>query len=139
VKRLHIVFGLAGLAAFLFTGQYMDRWLNHLDGMPDGPRALYRSGHIYILFSASLNLLLGVYVVTSSGRTGRFLQYVGSALLIGGLGLFVYGFFAETPLALVERPMTREAIVWSLGGVLFHGAGMLAARHWPTRNVQSMR
>lgn len=111
VKRLHILVGLAGLAAFLLTGQYMDRWLGHLEGMPDGPRALYRSGHIYILFSASLNLLLGVYVMRFPGRTSRWLQYAGSALLVGGLGLFVYGFFAETPLALVERPMTREAIV----------------------------
>jgi len=125
VNRTHLLVGLAGLAAFLLTGQYMDRWLSHLDGMPDGPRALYRSGHIYILFSALLNLVLGVYVVTSAGRTSRWLQYVGSALLVGGLGLFVYGFFAETPLALVERPVTREAIVWSLGGVLFHGTSML--------------
>jgi hypothetical protein len=77
VKRLHLLCGVLGLAIFLATGQYMDRWLNHLDGMPDGPRALYRSGHIYILFSASLNLLLGVYVAASPGRTSRILQYVG--------------------------------------------------------------
>lgn len=61
-------------------------------------------------------------LAVSPGRASRWLQYAGSALLVGGLGLFVYGFFAETPLSLVERPMTREAIVWSLGGVLLHGA-----------------
>lgn len=128
MKRLHLLVGLAGVVTFVLTGQYMDRWLNHLDGMPDAPRALYRSGHIYILFSALLNLLLGLYIVTSTARTSRWIQYVGSALLIGALGLFVYGFVVETPLALVERPMTREAIVWSLGGVLFHGVAVAVGR-----------
>ncbi len=64
-KWLHLLFGILGLVAFLFTGQFMDRRLDHLVGMPDGPRALYRSGHIYILFSALLNLLLVLYVVSS--------------------------------------------------------------------------
>ena len=119
--------GIAGLAVFLATGQYMDRSLDHLVGMPDAPRALYRSGHIYILFSALLNLLLGVYVVASAPRMTRALQYAGSALLVGGLALLVYGFIVETPLAVVERPMTREGIMWSLGGVLLHGIAALAA------------
>ena len=124
-KRLHLLFGVLGLAVFLFTGQFMDRRLDHLVGMPDGPRALYRSGHIYILFSALLNLLLGVYVAWSGQRVARMFQYLGSTILLVALVLFVYGFFVETPLATIERPMTREAIVWSLVGVILHAAAGL--------------
>jgi hypothetical protein len=46
---------------------------------------------------------------------------------MGGLACFVYRFAVETPLALIDRPMTREGIVWSLGGVLLHGSAALVA------------
>lgn len=117
------------LLAFLGTGQFMDRRLDHLVGMADAPRALYRSSHIYILFSALLNLVLGAYLVRSPFLAGRLLQYLGSALLLAAAGLFLYGFFIETPLAMIERPMIRRGIYWSLYGVLLHGtAGVLQVR-----------
>ena len=126
LQRIHLIAGLLGLVAFLLTGLFMDRRLDHLVGMPDGPRALYRSGHIYILFSALLNLLLGVYLTTPASRAARVVQYLGSALLLGALFLLLYGFIVETPRAIIERPMIREGIVWSLGGVIAHGvAGLL--------------
>jgi hypothetical protein len=125
LRWLHLGVGVLGVAVFLFTGQFMDRRLGHLEGMPDGPRALYRSAHIYILFSALLNLLLGIYVVTSYRRGVRILQYLGSTLLLIAPLLFTYGFFVETPLGTVERAMTREAIYLSLGGVLVHAVAVL--------------
>jgi hypothetical protein len=127
LKRVHFVAGLIGLAAFLATGQYMDRSLAHLQGMQDGPRALYRSGHIYILFSALLNLLLGAYLTASTTKGGRAVQYVGSAMLLGALAFFLYGFAVETPLAVIERPMVRKGIVWSLAGVIAHAAAIMLA------------
>jgi hypothetical protein len=118
LKRAHFTVGAIGLAAFLATGQFMDRRLAHLVGMADGPRALYRSAHIYILFSALLNLLLGAYLTHSTTRGARLAQYAGSALIMASLGFFVYGFVIETPLAQVERPMVREGIYLCLAGVL---------------------
>jgi hypothetical protein len=123
--RLHLVIGIAGLIAFLLTGQYMDRWLGHLDGMADAPRALYRSAHIYILFSALLNVLLGTYVVPVRGGLLRALQILGSLLLLATPALFLYGFIVETPPAVIERPMIRESIYCALGGVLMHGLAVL--------------
>jgi hypothetical protein len=120
LRSLHLVIGIAGVFVFLGTGQFMDRTLDHLRGMPDGPRALYRSGHIYILFSALLNMLLGAYMTRPTTAAGRWIQYAGSLLLVGALGFFIAGFFIETPLALVERPMVRRAIVWSLVGAALH-------------------
>jgi hypothetical protein len=126
LRTVHLLVGVAGLGAFLATGLFMDRRLDHLVGMADGPRALYRSGHIYILFSALLHVLIGVYFIRSRSLPGRLVQTAGSALLFVSLGLFLYGFFVETPIGAIERPMIRNAIVWSLAGVLLHGIGSLA-------------
>lgn len=120
LARMHLVIGLAGVVMFLATGQYMDTSLDHLRGMADAPRALYRSGHIYILLTALMHLLLGSYAAPRRGALGRGAQYLASAALSISLGLFVYGFWIETPLGLVERPVTRAAIELALAGTLLH-------------------
>ena len=82
LRRLHLAIGIAGLIAFIFTGQYMDRALDHLAGMRDLPRMLYRSAHIYLLFSALLNLVLGFYLVETAGRSRRWLRRAGSMAVL---------------------------------------------------------
>ncbi len=125
LRWLHIGVGGLGLITFLLTGLYMDRSLDHLRGMQDAPRALYRSGHIYILFSALLHVSLGAYVTIKNPIGIRVIQYIGSLSLVASLALFVYGFAVETPQAVVERPMTRAAIELSLAGVLLHAIAVL--------------
>lgn len=125
---IHLIAGVAGLLAFLATGLYMDRSLAHLAGMPDAPRVLYRSGHIYLLFSALLNLMLGSYVRLCRGTWARGFQYAGSLLLLGSVIMFLYGFVIETPLGLVERPVTREAIYLCLVGVIVHAIASFRVR-----------
>jgi hypothetical protein len=120
LQRAHLAIGLLGVVVFVGTGLYMDRSLAHLEGMPDAPRVLYRSGHIYILLSALVHLILGAYVTPRESAAGRALQLLASLLLLAATTLFIYGFIVETPLGLVERPMTRVAIELSLGGVLLH-------------------
>lgn len=61
MKRIHLIFGVFVVVAFLLTGQYMDKYHNHLVGVPDGPRLLYRTRHIFILLASLLNLGLGAY------------------------------------------------------------------------------
>ncbi|HXD32542.1 MAG TPA: hypothetical protein VN643_15580 [Pyrinomonadaceae bacterium] len=48
MKRFHLIFGLLVLVIFALTGQYMHRYLNHLEGMADGLRMMYRTRHIFI-------------------------------------------------------------------------------------------
>ncbi|HSJ32551.1 MAG TPA: hypothetical protein VK933_14015 [Longimicrobiales bacterium] len=120
IAWLHLAVGAFGILLFLATGLFMDRRLDHLRGMADAPRALYRSAHIYILFSALLNVTLGGYVRVVRSRPGVILQLAGSFLMVGALALFAYGFFRETPLGDVERPMVRMGIVWSFWGALLH-------------------
>lgn len=120
MSRVHLAIGLAGLLMFLGTGQYMDVSLAHLRGMADGPRALYRSGHIYILLCSLMHLLLGGYATPRDSTLGRGAQYLGSAALTIALALFVYGFWIETPLAQIDRPMTRVAIELVFAGTFIH-------------------
>lgn len=42
----HYWFGAVGLAAFLLTGLYMDQAHDHLRGMADRPRMLFRATHL---------------------------------------------------------------------------------------------
>lgn len=75
-----------------------------------------------------IHLTIGILVLLAF-LAGRLLQYLGSALLLAAAGLFLYGFFIETPLAVIERPMIRRGIYWSLYGALLHEtAGVLQVR-----------
>ena len=52
MRLLHLIFGVFIVVVFLLTGQYMHVYLNHMVGVPDGLRLLYRTRHIFILFSS---------------------------------------------------------------------------------------
>lgn len=116
----HVLIGSLGLAAFLLTGQYMHHYLDHLRGMPDGPRLLYRSSHIYLLWSSLLNLVLGCYVECSAIRAVRRAQSLASLALAAGPALLVASFFAESDAGTLQRPLARIAIYLALGGALAH-------------------
>ena len=109
LRIVHLLVGVAGLVAFAETGQHMDLNLNHLASMADGPRALYRSAHIYILHSALLHFALGLYLDRSPTLPGRLAQFLGSVLLFAALAGFLFGFYVETPPAEVERPIVPSA------------------------------
>ena len=61
LKLLNFIFGFVGIILFLIQGQYMDINYNHLKGMEDGPRMLFRSAHIYFLLASIINLCIGIY------------------------------------------------------------------------------
>ena len=112
--------GMVALVGFILTGQYMDRVHDHLTGMPDGPRLLYRSAHIYLLFAALLNLLLGAYLRLADHRAVRVVQQAASVVLLTLPVLFTVAFFREPALAGLERPWARPAIYMSVAAVLAH-------------------
>lgn len=130
LRRVHLIVGALAAAAFLGTGLYMHFALGHLSGLEDFPRALYRSGHIYLLFAALLNLTIGAYVVEARSRARRNMQLAGSALLLASPVLFLYGFMVETPLASIDRPWTYWSIIAAAVGVVLHvcASGRAAAQ-----------
>lgn len=120
LRRLHLATGLAGVAAFLLTGQYM-HWVHaHLQDMADGPRLIYRSSHIYLLWASLLNLALGCYAHKLTGAGARIAQATGSIALIVGPIMLGWSFFYETYNQELSRPVSRLAIYLALAGMALH-------------------
>jgi hypothetical protein len=120
VKRFHLIFGLLLVIIFLLTGQYMDRVHNHLQGMSDGPRMLYRSRHIYILLSGLLHLGIGSYFRYRPERVRRILQLLGSFLITAAPIFFIIGFFQEPHLIGLYVPLSKHGIILVAIGTLLH-------------------
>lgn len=120
LKRFHLIFGIIVVVVFVLTGQYMHRFYNHLSGMPDGPRMLFRTRHIYILFAGLLNLGIGAYFYYWQERWQKVLQLLGSVLIAVASVLFIAAFFYDTKLDNLQAPLSRWAIFTIVGGIVFH-------------------
>ena len=120
MKKAHLIFGAFVVLAFLLTGQYMDKYLNHLDGMPDGPRLLYRTRHIFILLAGLLNLGIGAYFTYQSETWRRTLQVIGSLLVVAASFLFLIAFFYEPNLPNLHTPLSHWGTYIITTGVLLH-------------------
>ncbi len=81
---------------------------------------IYRSRHIYILFSAIIHLGLGSYFQYRSGRTQLALQLIGSILITVASGLLIGGFFYEPGLTGLNVPVSRIGIYITGVGILLH-------------------
>ena len=120
MKKIHLIFGAFVVLAFLLTGQYMDKYLNHLVGMPDGPRLLYRTRHIFILLAGLLNLGIGAYLTYRTKTWQRILQMLGSLLIIAASLLFLIAFFYEPNLTDLHTPLSHWGTYILAAGVLLH-------------------
>ena len=107
MKRFHAGFGLIVVIVFLLTGQYMDKYLHHLRGMPDGPRMLFRTRHIFILLAGLLHIGIGAYFTFQKPQTRRLMQTLGSGLIVVATVLFVVAFFYEPKLADLRTPLSH--------------------------------
>ncbi len=120
MKRFHIIFGLIVLVVFLLTGQYMDRYHQHLMYMPDGPRMMYRSRHIFILMSGLLHVGIGSYFKYRLQTWRRVLQVIGSVLLTMAPVVFTIAFFYEPRLQDLENPLALWGAIAMAAGALLH-------------------
>lgn len=119
LKSIHTAFGISMIIVFLLTGQYMHHFYNHLDGMENLPRALYRAGHLYILLFGLINLTIGTYLQLRTHRA-LFLQKLGSIIIAAASILCVYSFFSELPATEIERPISRISLYLIFLGVASH-------------------
>ena len=81
---------------FTTTGSYMRADFPDKSLISPELRILMRSRHIYILFSALIHLVLGIYLQRHSLVIARVLQCAGSAVLTVSSGLLVWAFVVET-------------------------------------------
>lgn len=120
MKRFHLIFGLIVVVVFLLTGQYMDRYHQHLMYMADGPRMLYRTRHIFILMSGLLHLGIGSYFSYRPGKARRVCQIAGSVLITIAPVLFTIGFFYEPGLRELYAPLSKIGLIIIAVGTLLH-------------------
>ena len=101
----HWLVGCAGLVIFVLQGQYMLNVLGPLPELADGPRMLYRSGHIYLLLASLLNLALARAERPAPGwRT--FAGRATGAIVLAAPFAFVAGFVIEAPGGTLDRPVS---------------------------------
>jgi hypothetical protein len=120
MKKAHLIFGVCVIVGFLLTGQYMDKFYNHMVGIADGPRLLYRTRHIFILLSGLLNLGIGAYFTSRTGPLPRTLQLLGSLLIFTSSILFFIAFFYEPHLAQLRTPLSHWGTYTIATGTVFH-------------------
>jgi len=108
------------IVAFLLTGQYMDKYYNHMVGIPDGPRLLYRTRHIFILLAGLLNLGIGSYFSYRTQSSQRIMQLLGSLLIFAASLLFVIAFFYEPGLSDLHTPLSHWGTYTIATGVVLH-------------------
>lgn len=121
LKRLHFIFGVAILLVFVLTGQYMDRYYDHLREMEPMNRALFRAGHIYILLFGLINVAIGAYLKKPGHSLLEKGQWLGSLTMVASTLLIVCSFFTELPAEEINRPLARYALYLILAGVSIHG------------------
>jgi hypothetical protein len=120
MKRVHLIFGIFIVFAFLMTGQYMDKYYNHLADLADGPRLLFRTRHIFILLAGLLNLGIGSYFIYRIETWRRTLQLIGSLLIFAASFLFLIAFFYEPNLSNLHTPLTHWGTYTISAGAVLH-------------------
>ena len=120
MKKIHLIVGVFVVLAFLMTGQYMDKYYNHMVGVPDGPRLLYRTRHIFILLTGLLNLVIGAYFTYRIEIWRRTIQLLGSLLIFAASFLFLIAFFYEPNLSNLRTPLSHWGTYAIAVGAVLH-------------------
>ncbi len=98
----------------------MDKYYNHMVGVPDGIRLLYRTRHIFILLSGLTNLGIAAYFTYRDEVWRRALQLVGSGLTFLSPFLFIVAFFYEPGLGNLRTPLSHWGTYCIAAGVVLH-------------------
>lgn len=118
MRRLHLLTSAGTLLAFIGEGVYMlVRFPAAYHGDPT-MHMLFRSAHVYLLFSALLNATLGLYVRPSPARPR--LQLAGSVLVLAAPALLLLAFLLEPAPARLSRPYAGAGAFAAFLGVVFH-------------------
>ena len=105
---------------FIVTGYLMLTDFPEKEALDSGFRTLMRSRHVYILLSAIVNILLGIYAAASHSRWAGRCQFAGSALIVSGSSLLAGAFFSEVYSARVFTVTSATGIFLILTGTVFH-------------------
>ncbi len=138
MRRLHLAVGLIALGAFLASGFYLRWGPDQVPTLDDATRLLFRSSHIYLLFSALLNVVLGLYSEPAPGGWRLWLRRAGSLLVLVAPVLLGMAFLREPWLTGLARPYAKTAVVGSVVGVLCHLASQTRAGPRPSTSSPTL-
>ena len=124
MKWFHLIFGLALFFVFTTTGSYMRADFPDKDAISQEFRLLMRSRHIYILFAALINVVLGVYLQLRPQLVLKILQIMGSMVIAIGSVLLVYAWYVETYGLQHFSNLSRNGIYITALGVGLHLFGI---------------
>ena len=117
LNQIHIALSITFILVFLGTGVYMLSGFPELYRGREEIRMMYRATHIYILFAALVNLLVGQAIGEQEHRS-KYLQWLASALLILTPFMLTAAFFIEPSGYLIERPISFFAVIFLFAGSL---------------------
>jgi len=121
LRRVHFVFGILAVVAFLLTGQVMGRHHPRIDELPAELRLMFVSRHIYLLGAALVNLVLGLYLQMHQIAWRRALQVIGSLLILFSAVSSLLAFVEEPPLGLAGRSWrSLLGMIALFAGVMTH-------------------
>ena len=103
LRRIHLAVGILAVVVFLLTGQVMRFHHPSMEQLPAEVRMMYVSRHIYLLGTALVNVVLGLYLHLQATSWRRLLQEVGSLLILLSPLLLTLAFFSEPALGLLGR------------------------------------
>lgn len=125
----HLTFGILLFVVFTQTGAHMRADFPDKDAISQELRVLMRSRHIYILFSALIHIVLGVYMRLGASVWRKIVQLLGSAMLVASSGLLVCAFVVETYRFTHFSDFSRFGIYTALAAVILHLIGGLQVRN----------
>ena len=83
-------------------------------------RMMYRATHIYILMASLMNLAIAMVLIHRKQIDWLWARRAASALVLLTPGLFLAGFFLESPEFNLERPFTFWGVVLLFAGTAIY-------------------
>jgi hypothetical protein len=131
--RIHLIIGIAAVAAFLLSGQLLGHHHPAMEQLPAETRMMYISRHIYLLGGALVNVVLGIYFQLQPSSWRRVLQIIGSIFVIASVISLSMAFLAEPPLGMAGRSWrSLLGMVALFFGVMTHLVATAGARRIDT-------
>jgi hypothetical protein len=125
-RNVHLVVGAMGLLLFVLQGQYMVHVIA-VETLPDGPRLMYRTAHLYLMLASVANISYG-YCAPMQAKQTFFQTLASMGLLIAG-PLFVWSFLYES----TAVDFDRLVAVLGLYGIFGSGVLLLLNELWDRR------
>lgn len=126
--RPFLTIGILALATFIGTGVYLRANLDSLDAMPVAVRHTHRANHVYILFTALLNLVAATSNRVTAPGIKRHVAGVSAILILASPVLMTTAFVLERSNVSPDRPLTAVGIFAAFVGAIGFVVGRMHGR-----------